>query len=177
MSYFQAQCFTTAKYSNPPYSFSLWVNPTTSNGNGTIIHFSTLQNGNGTCYDPLVFASTGELVVQTLTNTPTVLSVKGVALSANTWTHVAVVVGSVNSIRLFINGQLTAAYVTSSAISIYTVTGPQYLTFGNTSPYGWVNCKNGSISTASGPFIGGIDEFRMYNRELTFQEICVLANL
>ncbi|CAF1201642.1 unnamed protein product, partial [Adineta steineri] len=43
-------------------------------------------------------------------------------------------------------------------------------------PASWITCVTGSISYASGPFSGAIDEFRLYNRELDSQEICVLAN-
>jgi len=57
---------------------------------------------------------------------------------------------------------------------------PQYITLGNNSPLGplgGISCLNGLIPIVSGPFKGGIDEFRLYNRELDSQEICVLANI
>ncbi|CAF2088792.1 unnamed protein product, partial [Rotaria magnacalcarata] len=44
-------------------------------------------------------------------------------------------------------------------------------------PSGSVGCKNGSIPIVPGAFAGALDEFRLYNRELTSQEVCVLANL
>lgn len=178
-SYFQAQCYVQTKNWNAPFSFSLWINPASTTGGGTVIHLSTTQLGNGTCYDPLVFTSTGELVAQSITNSPgsVVYSVKGPVLSANTWTHVAMVVGTSNSLRLFINGQLMASYPITSSIGVYTYGGPQYITLGNTSPYGPVPCLTGIIPVAAGGFIGGIDEFRMYNRELSTAEICGLVNL
>ncbi|CAF4792179.1 unnamed protein product [Rotaria sp. Silwood1] len=53
-------------------------------------------------------------------------------------------------------------------------------TISNRSPTGSstpVNCLSGSISISSGSFLGSIDEFRIYNRQLSNHEICVLANI
>ncbi len=50
---------------------------------------------------------------------------------------------------------------------------------GNISPAGSstpVNCPSGSPAIASGYFPGAIDEFRLYNRDLNTEELCVLAN-
>ncbi|CAM2701269.1 unnamed protein product [Rotaria socialis] len=179
-SYFQAQCFTMTKGSNSSYSFSIWVNPSASSGGGSIIHFSTLQNGNGNCYDPLVFAVTGELVAQSMQSTTIVNSLLGPILPTNTWTHVGMVISPMNGMRLYINGQLSALTSGAGGVNIFAYTNPAYITLANESPLGpsgSVGCKNGSIPIVPGSFTGGLDEFRLYNRELTSQEICVLANL
>jgi hypothetical protein len=40
-----------------------------------------------------------------------------------------------------------------------------------------VNCPVGSIPIASGSYTGAIDDFRLYNRELDSQELCVLNHM
>ncbi|CAM4842847.1 unnamed protein product [Rotaria magnacalcarata] len=179
-SYFQAQCFTMTKGSNSSYSFSIWVNPSISGGGGSVIHLSTSQNGNGNCYDPLVFTVTGELVAQTMQSGPSVYSLLGPVLPINTWTHVAIVISPANGMRLYVNGQLSALTSGAGGVNIFAYTNPAYITLANESPLGpsgSVGCKNGSIPIVPGAFAGALDEFRLYNRELTSQEVCVLANL
>ena len=63
-------------------------------------------------------------------------------------------------------------------LGIFTVI---YLTLANTIPQGpsySLNCPlDTSSGYSSGPFVGAIDDFRLYSRELDLQEICVLANM
>ncbi|CAF3767224.1 unnamed protein product [Rotaria sp. Silwood1] len=179
-SYFQSQCFSPFRNNNRLFSFSLWINPTSTTGGGTIVHLSSNSYGNSTCYDPLVFTSTGALVCQWMTSGPTVSGVQGPLIPANTWTHVAVVYGFTNGVRLFINGQFSTSSTSGSLSLVDPNTNIWYITLGNKSPLGSsasVNCQSGSITISSGSFLGSIDEFRLYNRELNNQEICVLANL
>jgi hypothetical protein len=62
-SYFQAQCLASLNINNQPFSFSLWVNPTTVGSGGSLVHISSLSTGGGTlCYDLLAFTATGALV-------------------------------------------------------------------------------------------------------------------
>ncbi|CAF2966962.1 unnamed protein product [Rotaria sp. Silwood2] len=180
-SYFQSQCFPKMRASDQSFSFSLWINPTSMTGGGTLVHLSSNLYGNGsTCYDPLVFTSSGALVSQWITTGPTSVSnVEGPVISANTWTHIAVVYGSTNGVRLFINGQFSTSSPNAGSLNLADPNNPWYITLGNKSPLGSsasVNCLSGSISISSGGFSGSIDEFRLYNRELNNQEICVLAN-
>ncbi|CAF4107369.1 unnamed protein product [Rotaria sp. Silwood2] len=180
-SYFESQCFPRMRGSDQSFSFSLWVNPTSTTGGGTLVHLSTNSNGNGTCYEPLVFTSTGDLVFQWMTTGPTSVSnAEGPVISANTWTHIAVVYGFTNGVRLFINGQFSTSSPSSGSINLYnSINVPWYIILGNKSPLGSsasISCSSGSIPISSGSFSGSIDEFRLYNRELNNQEICVLAN-
>ncbi|CAF1102680.1 unnamed protein product [Rotaria sordida] len=178
-SYFESQCFPRMRGNEQSFSFSLWVNPNSTTGGGTLVHLSTNSNGNGTCYDLLVFTNTGGLICQWMTTTPSVSSAQGPVIPANTWTHIAVVYSSANGVRLFINGQFSTASSYSASLSLYNSNVPLYITLGNLSPSGSstpVNCLSGSILISSGSFLGSIDEFRIYNRQLNNQEICVLAN-
>jgi hypothetical protein len=99
----------------------------------------------------------------------------------NSWTHVAVVYSQINGVRLFINAQLS---ISSSLSSVpYNLTRwdiPLYTTLGNNNPMNLatgVSCSTGAIPIISGPYTGGIDDFRLYNRELNNEELCVLANM
>lgn len=179
-SYFQAKCYPHLGTINPPFTFALWVNPDTLNGGGSLIHASNWQTGSGSnCYDLLSFTSTGALVVQLMQSTTVVNAYQGPVVPVNTWTHIAIVYSSVYGVRFHINGQLTAVSP-NVGMAIISYTEPQYITLGNNSPLGpsgSIICLNGSIPIVPGPYKGAIDDFRIYNRELDSQEICVLANI
>jgi hypothetical protein len=109
-------------------------------------------------------------------------SAQGPMIPANTWTHVAVVYLAANGVLLYINGQYSASSLNTGTLNLFDTTTsiyPLYITLGNLGslgPLGSVSCPNGSIPISSGSFAGAIDEFRLYNRALDSQEICVLAN-
>ncbi|CAF4556760.1 unnamed protein product [Rotaria sp. Silwood1] len=177
-SYFQSQCYPRMRANDQSFSFSLWVNPTSTTSGGTLVHLSSNSNGNGTCYDLLVFTSTGALVCQWLYANNSADSAQGSVIPANTSTHVVVVYSYKSGVRLFINGQFSTSS-NAGSFSVFDASSPWYITLGNKSPLGSsasLSCQSGSIPISSGSFSGSIDEFRMYNRELNNQEICVLAN-
>jgi len=178
-SYFQAACFTSLEVApEAPFSISLWINPANITAGGSVVHISSLQNGSGNCYDLLAFTSTGALVVQLMQTLAIVSGVQGPVIPTNTWTHVAVVYGATNGLRIYINGQLNTFSVAPIESSGLFFT-PQYMTLGNNSPVtqsASVSCKNGTVPINPGPFNGAIGEFRLYNRELNTEEICVLAS-
>lgn len=184
-SFFQVKCFSDIRnvsHSNPPFTFSLWLNPSTSTNGGSIIHISNLPYGNGSfCYDLLALTSTGALVVQLMQPTLTVAGLQGPALPTNTWTHVAVIYSQLDGIRLFINGQLSiTSLITSNPLYMAKWDFPLYITLGNNNlvgPSAGVTCAVGSITFISGLYTGAIDEFRLYNRELDSEELCALANM
>ena len=178
-SCFQAQCFTSPHYNNPPFSVSLWINPAAVN-NGTIVHVSMNQQGNGSiCFDLLAFTSAGAIVAQLYQSATTTAVVNGPVLSINTWTHLAVVYSSTNSFRLFVNGQVYIMTTGTPATWPFNSFSTLYITLGNNSPIGSfaLNCPASSTLVVPGPYKGMIDDFRMYSRELNAQEICVLANM
>jgi len=179
-SYFQSKCYPHPDYGTPPFTISLWVNPDSLTGGGSLVHSSNWQNGSGTnCFDILALTSTGTLVAQILISGGVVVNAtQGPIIPANTWTHIAMVFSSTYGIRIYTNGELTAVSIAIS-MNTWTFYEPQYITLGNNSPLGpsgGVSCKVGSIPVVAGAFKGGIDEFRLYNRELDSHEICVLAN-
>lgn len=177
-SYFQANCFPKMRGNQNAYSFSLWINPSSTIG-GTLIHISSNSGGNVTCYDALVFTVTGNLVMQWMLNTLVVVNVQGPVIPINTWTHIAVVYMISNGIRLYINGQFSVSSSNTGNLNLYDTTSANYITLGNVGslgPVGSISCANGAVSVLPGSFTGLIDEFRLYNRELDNQEICVLAN-
>ncbi|CAF1146911.1 unnamed protein product [Adineta ricciae] len=179
-SYFQALCYPRLRSYEQSFSFSLWINPTSNIPSGTIIHLSTMANGSGTCYDLLAFTSSGALVCQWMQPGPNVNSTMGPSIPSNTWTHIAVVYNNVNGIRLFVNGQFATSSLNTGTLSLQDLNPVAYITLANVGSIGPpvpASCLAGSIPISSGSFIGMMDEFRLYNRELDSQEICVLAGL
>jgi hypothetical protein len=178
-SCFQAQCFTSPRYNNAPFSMSLWVYPTVVSS-GSIVHVSPNQQGNGTsCFDLLAFTAAGAVVAQLYQAGVITAVINGPVLVVNTWAHLAVVYSFSNSFQLFVNGQ---EYVTATVSPVWsnTAVNPLYVTLGNTSPSGSsaaVNCPSSSLLAVPGSYKGAIDDFRLYSRQLTSQEICVLANM
>jgi hypothetical protein len=181
-SYFQSDCFPRTRPNYPAFSVSMWINPTSITGGGSLVHISTLSNGNGTCYDLLGLTSSGAIVAQWLNAWNNLNSTSGAIIPANTWTHIAVVYQSSNGVRIYINGQYSSSSSNTGSFNVYESAAsplPWYMTLGNISPAGSltpVNCLSGSPAVASGAFLGAIDEFRLYNRDLNTEELCVLAN-
>ncbi|CAF3733168.1 unnamed protein product [Rotaria socialis] len=177
-SYFQSQCFPRMRGAYPSFSFSLWIYPT-STTTGSIVHISSNSGGSGNCYDLLVLTSAGALVFQWMDTSGNVSNARGPVITANTWTHVSTVYGQNSGVRLFINGQFRTSSKNTGNLNLQNTNSPLYITVSNTSPLGptaSLNCSSGTVPISSGSFSGYIDEFRMYNRELNNQEICVLAN-
>ena len=179
-SYFQAPCFPRTRNGDDSFSLSMWINPTSTAG-GSLLHMSTLWSGNGTCYDLLGLTASGDIVLQWMMSTGSVNYTQGPIVLPNIWTHIAVVYQWTKGIRLYINGQLAGSSSNTGSFYLFSVSGaplPWYMTFGNTSPLGSATATNcpSSSSIIPGAFSGAIDEFRLYNRELDYQELCVLAN-
>ena len=180
-SYFQAQCFTTIRLIYQAFSISLWVNPANASIGGSLVHISNLQGGNGSlCYDLLAFTSTGALVLQWPQSGSTINATLGGIIPTNKWTHLAVVYGVINGIRLYINNQLSTQSQNYNGLNLQDIGNPIFVTLGTNSPTGLAisaACPSGGVSFLSGQFIGAVDEFRLYNRELDNQEICRLADM
>lgn len=175
-SYVQAQCFPKLRNTDVAFSFSLWINPSSSSAGGTLIHISLNSYGNSTCYDLLALNGTAALVYQLMITNTSVSNVQGPTISVNSWTHIAIIYSYKNGMSLYINGQFFTASPITGNLFLVDSTIPWYVTLGNVGSSAVVNCLSGSIPIVSGPFQGMIDEFRIYNRELNSQEICVLAN-
>lgn len=178
-SYFQSQCYASQRLLEPAYTVSLWIRPTMTTNGGSLVHLSTAVNGGGTCFDLLVFTAGGTLVVQHMTAWGNMMAIQGPLISINVWTHIAVVYGTAYGIRLYINGQLAVTTLNINTVSVANPMSPMFITLGNIGPMGplaSITCSNGTIPIASGSYNGLIDDFRLYNRELSVQDLCVLAN-
>ena len=164
---------------NPAFTVALWINPTVTINGGSVVHMSSVSSGSGICYDLLVFTAAGALVAQYLPNTLVAVGMLGPLITVNTWTHVAVIYGQRNGVRLYVNGQLVVASSSTGSINLRDFASQTFITLGNISPSGpsaSTACYNGSIPIASGSYTGAIDDFRLYNREIDLQELCVLSN-
>lgn len=164
-SYFQS-CGFYALGMNQSYTIAMWVNP--SFQSGTLFHISSAGTGSGGWCLPMIgFSSNGSLVVQTWIGG--VVLILGPILPTNNWTHIVQTYSSTNGLRLYINGGLynsaTANTFSSSTVVMCVLLGSSGL---------GKNCQTVLISM--GQYSGGIDEFYVYNRELSSTEICSLAH-
>ncbi|CAF0849601.1 unnamed protein product [Adineta steineri] len=171
-SYFYTGGLVALGTSNQSFSFSFWMKPISVTG-GTIVHISVGPNGysNGTtiwCVAFIGFHSSGKLIAQVY-NSATV-AVIGPTINLNVWTHVVETYSTTNGVTLYINGTLFG----STGATSYTASGvTDYI---HLAYYGTQGspCAAGNINP--GQFMGAIDEFRVYNRELTSLDVSALAN-
>lgn len=82
--------------------------------------------------------------------------------------------GPMNGRRLYVNNVLVAS-TTSMATSYTGSSLPMYVTLGN-SLNGTVPCATG-LAGSSTPFTGDMDELRIYSRELSADDVCVLYTI
>ncbi len=168
-SFMQASGFVSLGIPSQPFSFSLWVQPQALAG--TLVQVSTDTAGIGSCASFIGFASNGSLIAQVKTNTSNVavsypnLTLASFSLIVQTWS-------STNGLRLYINSSLvgTAVATTYSAASSWI----NYVTLGGCLN-GCGNCSAVAGNQISpGPFTGAVDDFRVYSRELTANDVCTL---
>lgn len=164
--------FVLLGVSNYPYSISIWVRPTTTNGS-TLVHLSTTVTGQGWCVDLMGFSATGQIIITGWGASNQ--QVVGPILPINTWTHVVDTFSVANGHRLYVNGTFIGStgsmtYVASNQVNILTLGNPLQGTL--TSAGG--TCTAQSI--VPGVYLGSIDEFRVYSRELNTTDIFTLAN-
>ncbi len=168
-SFFQASGFLALGIPNQPFSFSLWVQPQALEG--TLVQISTNASGMGSCASFIGFASNGSLIAQVKTNTSNV-AVSYPSLPLTSFTHIVQTWSSTNGLRLYINSNLVGAAV---ATTYWTASKwVNYVTLGG--------CLSGCSSCSAapgnkispGPFEGAVDDFRVYSRELTANDVCTL---
>lgn len=167
ISFFQACNFYWLGRNNQPFSFALWIKPTVCAG--TLIHLSSDRSGSGGwCLPKLGFSSNGTLVAQSWMGS--VVVINGPMIPTNNWTHIVETWSSANGLRLYINGGLYA----SSPMATFNAYGSGSMClFLGTSGVG-TNCQTSAISMGS--YSGALDEFYVYDRELTQAEVCPLAH-
>ena len=162
-SYFRVGGLVLLGISNQSYSMSIWMKPNVID-NSTIIHVSSRSNGSGWCLEMLGLRSSGQLIARSYSGT--LVSVTGPILSANSWTHVAMTYNRSNGLRLYVNGTL---YNSSIPFAYYGSGSPNYLFLGS-------SLNMTFCSGASGQYVGILDEFRVYSRELTAYDVYTLSH-
>ena len=161
-SYFRVSGLVLLGSSNQCYSMSIWINPTVSN-RSSIIHVSSEHDGYGWCLKMLGLSAAGQLIAFSYDNTE--VSVAGPMLPLNSWTHAAVTYSMSNGLRLYVNGTLQNSTIPFA----YTASGrSNYLFLGSS--------LNGTLCIGiEGQFVGALDEFRLYSRELTVSDVQILS--
>ena len=149
-------------------SFSFWLKTTSLSSDQAIFTkslygglryrywCSLLTNGKIEFY---MEASSG--VVTTATSTQT--------LAINTWAHVCIILNRTGNLEFYIN----EAKTTSISLSDYAS-----VNFQTTCAFtiGSYNTAGGVPSATTMPFYGSIDQFRIFNRALTKEEVTALYN-
>lgn len=165
VSYFQT-CGLWSLGRGVPFSIAMWINPVYPGG--TLFHLSSSATGSGAWCLPMIgFSSNGSIVVQMWRGFTVPLV--GPILPVGNWTHLIMTWSSANGLRLYINGGL---YNSAIAPTFSASTLVMCALLGNSGLGG--NCQPGPIQM--GPFLGVIDEFYLYSRELNSFEVCSLAH-
>ncbi|CAF0805088.1 unnamed protein product [Adineta steineri] len=169
-SYVQVTGLTRLGINGWPYSFAVWIKPTSLAG-GTIIHLSSRTDGaqiGGWCLPMMGLTSSGQIAIDSWNSSNVPLT--GPQAPLNIWTHVVTTYSPTSGLKLYINGTLW------SSVGAYTFAAgsiPMTITLGN-SLLGTSTCNTATIQM--GQFYGSIDEFYVYARELTTSEVTSLAN-
>ena len=164
--------FVLLGVTNYPFSISLWVRPTATNGS-TLVHLSTTATGQGWCLDLIGFSATGQIVITGWEASNQ--QVVGPILPINAWTHVVDTFSVANGYQLYVNGTLIGS---TGAMTFLAANQTNILTLGNPLQ-GTLVSAGGSCNAQSivpGVHLGSIDEFRVYSRELNTTDISILAN-
>jgi hypothetical protein len=166
LSYLQIYGFFQLGQSNKPFSFSMWVNPYSING-GILIQKSTFQSSNANwCYGLMGLTNFGQIImIVYTTNVPLIV---GPVLSVRTWTHLGFTYSQTHGLRMYINGVL---FGTSGPISWSSSSTIDWLSIGSN-----LNIFCGPSVLYNAPFLGAVDEFYVYRRELAASEILAFAN-
>ena len=167
-SFFQACGYYSLSRANHAYSFAVWINP--SAPLGTLLHLSTDQSGSGAWCLPLIgFSTNGSVVAQSWSGS-SVVRLFGPQIPTSNWTHIVETWSSANGLRLYVNGDLYGSV--NQTVFAASNAAPMCLFLG-TSGFG-TNCQTSGI--LPGSYMGAIDEFYVYSRELVPSEVCSLAH-
>jgi hypothetical protein len=125
------------------------------------------------CLTFLGFSSSGQIIANVWTSSNTTVSVTGPILQTSPfWTHIVQTWSATNGLRLYINGY---SFANATSATSYAASGAQnYLTLGTV--LSGTSCTAGSIQN-TGQYVGTIDDFYLYSRELSSSEICQLTGL
>ncbi len=148
----------------------MWVQPKTL-GEAPLVHLSATSNGQGWCIDMLGFLSDGKVVARCWQNSPVI--VNGSVLTPDTWVHVATTYSQSIGLQLYLNGTLIDQ-TPSFFYSASSVTN--YITLANSLTAQSSTACDSNMIAHVGTFEGFIDEFRVYSRALSANDIYALAN-
>jgi hypothetical protein len=163
-SYFQIYDFTALGIATQPFSISLWIQPYALAGTIVFVENNTIASY--WCIPFIGFSSNGSLVAQLWAGA--VRSIYGPVVSTFVWHQVVQTWSSTNGLRLYVDNDLVAAGTTVTA---YLASGlPDSIRLGSRPNNA---CSGGSIGPQLA-FYGDIDEFRVYSRELTADDVCAL---
>jgi hypothetical protein len=165
-SYYRISTFIALGRRNQPFSISLWLQPTSLLG---IVVYVSSVDGNRWCMPFLGFAGNGALQAQIFKEN-SVVSVTDPTHSVTTsdWSFVVQTWSPTNGLRLYINQVLVALH----PYPIYDASSsPNYITLGNALS-GAEHCRTGGVNTS--PYQGDMDDFRVYSRELTADDVYTL---
>lgn len=151
--------------SNKPFSISLWIRP--YGMLGTIVFVSQAPVGSTWCASFIGFGVSGAIVAQLWNGAiRAVLSPTNITYSV--WHHIVETWSPTNGLRLYVDNILVAS---DPAIITYTASSASnYVTLANRPNN---SCALGAVGT-QGRFFGDIDDFRVYSREITIDDVCAL---
>ncbi|CAF1336475.1 unnamed protein product [Adineta ricciae] len=170
-SYFQSSAFVLLAIGNRSYSLCLWLKPFRTN-NITILHVYQLNQTNSVkwCSIRVSLNQQSQLRVQARSSTG-VVTLLGPSIGTNVWTHVVQTYSSINGIQLYINGTF---YNKSSSSDYQGGSKPVTIQLGGSLSNG----TNGSCfdwTIDDDEYEGWMDEFRVYSREVTSNEVQALS--
>lgn len=164
-SFLQISDLTGLGTINGSFSISLWIRPT--NLSGTLVFVSQTSLGTIWCFSFLGFAANGSIVAQIWTGTAR--AIFGPAFTtSSTWYHIVQTWSFTKGLRLYVDGILVASdplakpYQASSASNYVTIANRP------NNP-----CAFGAIDSQT-YYMGDIDDFHIYSRELTADDVCAL---
>ena len=167
LSYVQISGATGLGLINQSFSISLWIRPYLLQG--ILVFISKTSLGTQWSIPFLGFATNGSLVGQILDMQ--VISISDLTtLITSIWSHIVLTWSSINGLRLYLNNNLVTSLPSATS---YTASSAQnYIILGN-NPQTSGTCTPGIIPLMTS-FNGDMDEFRVYSRELTSDDVCAL---
>ncbi|CAF4394591.1 unnamed protein product, partial [Adineta steineri] len=152
-----------------PFSISFWIRPVSLQG--IIVLISSTPTGIGYCVPHFGFSVNGTVIAQIYNGTGFVTVTDPThSVATSVWSHLVQTWSSTNGIRLYINNVLVASNLISAG-SYLGNGSPHYITLANglsaASP-----CFGNQVTAM--PFQGDIDDFRVYSRELSTNDVCTL---
>jgi hypothetical protein len=167
LSFIQINDLTALGIINQSFSISLWIRPYSLEGILVFLSKTAL----GTQWSiPIIGFATNESLVGQILDTQVISILDLISLTTSIWSHIVLTWSSTNGLLLYVNNIIVASL--SSATSYTASSAQNYLTLGN-SPSGTTTCTPGLIPSMMS-FNGDIDEFRVYSRELSVDDVCAL---